>query len=399
MKKQIFLSILFVSLSTLAADKAEKPKHVQPTMHKLFSKIQELVPYVVDEEKFNDPKNEKFIADSLKEMKKLAKDASHAEELKTTTFKISRKVLEDHFADIERVFKVGNKNFARWELGSTVPLCMSCHTQAPSASRNWDVVDITRGNLNDYQKAELLFMGRDFDDALNYYDVVISGYPDNKIPVNQVEKSLERKVVIFSRVKRDFTGGVKSLEKSLKNKKLPEAFVKNVNAWIGLFRIQNKNGFPNPKKSNDRDIQKYVQKELKRGLWDDMTDARNTTNPRLVKNLTVSGVLYEYLNTHPETKIKPDILLWLAMCDRKFQETLFYSLADMYLKECINEFPTHPTAKKCFDEYKDNTIISYSGSGGVNLPDDVKKELKDLSIKVYGVDKSQVEGESTDENE
>lgn len=390
MKKIVFL-IVCLSVTSYASDKAEKSKPVQPTMHKLFNKMQELVPYMVDEEKFNDPKNSRFIEKSLKEMKDLAKDAKHAEEIKTTTLRISQKVLEDHFADIERVFRIGNKNFARWELGSTVPLCMSCHTQSPSASRNWDIIDITRGNLDDYQKAELLFMGRDFDDALKYYDAVISGYPENKIPVQQVEKALERKVVVFSRTKRDFDAGVKSLQANLKNKKLPESFVKNIEAWIGLFRIQKRNGFPNPKKSNDKDIQKYVERELKRGLWDDMADARNVTNPRLVKNLTVSGVLYEYLNTHPDSKIKPDILLWLATCERKLQDTLFYSLADMYLKECMNEFPKHPTAKKCFDEYKDNTIISFSGSGGVFLPNETKKELKELSIKIYGEDRSQVE--------
>ena len=387
MKKIIFLAIC-LSVSVYATNQA-----VQPTMHKLFAKFQELAPFMIDEEKFSDPKNNKFIGDALKEMKSLAAEVKHAEQIKATTLKVSQMALQDHFNDIERVFRTGNKSFARWELGSTVSLCISCHTQTPSKSRNWDIADITRGNLNDYQKAELLFMGRDFDDALKYYDSVINEYPKNKIPVHQVEKSLERKVVIFARTKRDFDAAVKSFQTNLKNKKLPGSFDKNINAWIGLFRIQKRNGFPNPKTSTDKDIQKYVERESKRGLWDDIADAQNTTNPRLVKNLTVSGVLYEYLMTNSNTKIKPDILLWLAITERKMQDTLFYSLADLYLKECMNEFTKHPTAKKCFDEYKDNTIISFSGSGGVFLPDDVKKELKELSLKVYGEDRSKVEVE------
>ena len=47
--------------------------------------------------------------------------------------------------------------------------------------------------------------------------------------------------------------------------------------------------------------------------------------------------------------------------------------------------------KSSFDEYKKNAVLSYSGSGGTHLPPDVKAELKDWSLKVYGTDKSSVE--------
>jgi len=375
MKKIILISfvcIVSMNLSAQNSKREEKSSNLQPTMHKIFYNMQELLPYMADEEKFVDPKNDKFISDKLKESSELMKSARHANELNSPTLKISREVLENHFAEMNRVFRLGNKSFARWQLNSTVPLCMNCHTQSPSASRHWDLAELTKGATSNFNKAELLFMGRDFDGALKMYNEITRRFPENKAKIMDVEKSFERKVVIFSRVRRDFQGGIKNLNDDIKeNKNLPEYLVKNINAWIALFRIQLREGYPDPLKSNDKIIQKYVTTELKNNLWDDMIDA---SNPRLVKNLTVSGILFEYLNTHPNSQIKPDILYWLAVIDKQLQETLFYSLSDLYLKQCMMEFTKHPTAKKCYDQYKLNMILAYSGSSGTHLPGDIKKE-------------------------
>ncbi len=385
----IVINLILIASLNLNAQTKVKENNIQPTMHKIFNNMQELFPYMTDEEKFIDPKNDKFIGDKLKESAQLIKNAKHTKELNSPTLKISRDVLESHFAEIDRIFRMGNKSFARWQLNSTVPLCMNCHTQSPSTSRHWDLAELTRSSTSTFGKAELLFMGRDFDAALKMYNEIIRGYPANKARIMDVEKSFERKVVIFSRVRRDFKEGMKSLENDIKeNKNLPEYLIKNVNAWVALFRIQLREGFPDPLKSDDATIKKYVNNEIKNNLWDDMIDA---SNPRLVKNLTVSGVLYEYLNTHPNTKIKPDILYWLATIDKQLQDTLFYSLSDLYLKQCMSEFSSHPTAKKCFEQYKLNMILSYSGSSGTHLPGDIKKDLKDWSIRIFGTDKSNIE--------
>ncbi len=213
------------------------------------------------------------------------------------------------------------------------------------------------------------------------YDKLIDGYPDNKLPLADLETAIERKVAIFARVKRDFKAGLESIAKSQKSKKFPESIRRNLLAWEGLFRGQIKNSFPDVKTANDDEIRKYVEREMKRGLWDSLIEANN---PRLVTNLTVSGVLYEYINLHPDTAIKAEIFYWLALCDRALNNNFFYSFADLYLKECITSFSSQPIAKKCYKEYEINTILSYSGSSGVHVPDDVRAELLRLRQLVHG---------------
>ena len=101
-------------------------------------------------------------------------------------------------------------------------------------------------------------------------------------------------------------------------------------------------------------------------------------DPSLVNYLRVSGILNEYLLTHPNTKVEPEILYWLAICDRSISNNFFFSLADMYLKECITRYPSAPIAKKCFTEYETQTTLGYTGSSGIHVPPEVKAELKRL---------------------
>jgi hypothetical protein len=381
MKTAIFWLLSVFLCFAFADEKSKtKPDDIKPTMQQILLHIQALRPFMVSEEKFLDPKNNLKILSHLHELRDLVKNAKHEQILKEPGLRISKQVLEDHLTETERVFKVGNKSFARWELNSTFTICMSCHTQTPSASRGWNLVGFSDFG-SAFDQAEFLFAARDFDLALTRYDQLIDGYPENKLKIADLETAVERKVAIFSRVKRDFVGGLKSIEHSNKNEKLPSATKRNLVAWEGLFRTQSKVLVPNPKTAKDDDIRKYVEKEMKRGLWDALVDANN---PRLVTNLTVSGVLYEYLNTHPDSAMKAEVLYWLALCDRALNNNFFYSLADLYLKECIVQFHDQPIAKKCFKEFETNMILSYTGSSGEHVPEDVRTELNQLRHLVEG---------------
>jgi len=91
-----------------------------------------------------------------------------------------------------------------------------------------------------------------------------------------------------------------------------------------------------------------------------------------------SGLLQEYLYNHPASPLLPKILFWASISERQLSKSYFYSLADVYLKECIKKFPKDPYAKRCFKEYEDNLYFGYTGSGGTHLPPQEKKELETL---------------------
>jgi hypothetical protein len=129
------------------------------------------------------------------------------------------------------------------------------------------------------------------------------------------------------------------------------------------------------KSISETDLKKYVTSSLKTELWDKMIGANN---PRVMTYLKISGLLYEYLEHHPDTALMPEILFWLARCDRALNNNFFYSLADMYLKECVLKYPKHPIALNCFHEYEDSVTLGYTGSSGVHMPSDVLGDLNKM---------------------
>jgi hypothetical protein len=189
----------------------------------------------------------------------------------------------------------------------------------------------------------------------------------------QLETAFQRKVAIFARVKRDPAAGIVSLMADDKNKGIPEFLRKNIKAWVALFKEWKREPSMKISKLTDESVLKFAREKLKPGLWDKMVDAEN---PRTVSYLRVSGVLFEYLSLHPSTKAAGEILYWLAICDRGLNNNFFYSLADLYLRDCMTNFSSDPIAKKCFKEYEEYTISSYSGSSGVNLPATVSQEIE-----------------------
>lgn len=382
----LFLKVslfLFLGAGAFAADKSKpetpdmsaKAEAVRPIMHEILANMHALRPYMVSKEKFEDPKNDKVIRDHLKNLSKLIKKAKHKEIIKSPMLSLSQKALEDHFSEVLSVFKVGSKPYARWALNSTFPICMSCHTQTALGPKDPWKLDGLKDYGSVFEQAEFLFAGRDYENALKLYDQLIDGFPGNGATVSQVDTSAERKMAYYARIKRDWKEGITSLEKSLKNKELLEGTRRNLEAWAALFRMQQKVTLPDPKTATDAQIEAYVEKELKNGLWDKMQEA---SNPRLVTNLTVSGILYEYLSLHPTTPYKPNILYWLGRLDREINDNFFYSLADLYLKECVYHYFKNPIAKECFKEYKTNKIFGYSGSGGTHLPLGVRSELDEM---------------------
>ena len=226
-----------------------------------------------------------------------------------------------------------------------------------------------------FDQAEFLFATRAFDQAFALYNQVIDGYPANKLKLEDVETSLDRQLAYFSRIKRNPSEAIAQIKIHQKNKELPGFLKANLKTWIAQFENWEKQITLDPKTATDKEIVAFAKKNIE-PKW--TSSAMQASNPELVPYLRVSGILYEYLQLHPKSPIVPDILYWLAICDRTINDSFFYSLADMYLKECVIKFPTAPVAQSCFKEYEMETIANYTGSAGTFLPAEVRTELNQM---------------------
>ncbi len=351
-------------------------------MKQFLTELTALKVYFVSEEKFVDPKNNAVILDHLKQFSRLAKTAVHDPVLNQENYKFSRYVMQEEIVEIERMFRLGNKTYARWQLASTAGVCMSCHTQMPKVSQTFSEFSNSKIFSSDFDRADFLFAIGGFDKAFDLYDKMILGYPKNNLSAEQVETAVERQLAYYSRLKRDPKAAIVKMKEYLKNTELSEYTQKNISAWISQFEIWKKEPVLDPKTSTDSEIVRYAKNNIEAKWTDSMLKARD---PSIVMYLRVSGVLYEFLQSHPNATSTPEVLYWLSVCDRSLSTNFFYSFADLYLRECIIRYADTQIAKRCYREFETQTVLGYSGSGGSNLPPEVKQDLKRLSNLVNKV--------------
>src|ERR1039457_1074491 len=89
-------------------------------MGKMLSHMVALEPFSVSDEKFTNKKNFEEIDLHLKKITWLAKQAAHDPQLQVPGYRISQEVLQGHVAETEKVFRAGNKQYARWMFNSTL---------------------------------------------------------------------------------------------------------------------------------------------------------------------------------------------------------------------------------------------------------------------------------------
>jgi hypothetical protein len=384
----VLVVLLFIFFSHRGL--GQKQDDVKTTMHEFLDHILSLQPVLTSQDTFNDPKNKMLIEDELTALHKLTDQAAGHSTFGKTQYRFSRQALHDQFDSASRAYNYGNKEYARDSLNASLSLCMSCHTQLPAPARPSSfltkLVKTPQLPEDMYKQAELVFVMWEYDWALALYDQIIAEYPKNKLKSEKIRQALERKLTIFARVKRDPKAAIVSFKKDLRNQGLPDYLKNNIRFWITEFESWNKNGTIDVKAMDDAGLEKYVSQNLDLikdpALIEKTPNAKKVDSPNMVSYLKISGILFEYLNTHPDTKLKPEILYRLSLCDSKINYNFFYSLSDLYLKECVVSYPKFPIAQKCFDQYKNKVLSRYMVHYQNEVPDEVKAELKELESKL-----------------
>lgn len=351
------------------------PPDVTATRETMKGFLQELVAlkkFFVSEDQFIATKNEAEIARHLKEFSRLARQSAHDPLLNQDQFKFSRYVFEDQIVDAERVFRLGRKSYARWQLNAAVSACMSCHAQYPSPSQPFNEFTNPKIFSSPFDKAEFLFATRSFERAFDAYGDIIKGYSKNGVDSDQVEIALKRQLAYYSRIKRNPEGAIATLKQYQKQADLPEYLKRDIERWIGQFQEWTQKKSIDPTLATDAQIIEFAKQELS------PIEKSTRGSGDVVTSLRVSGILFEYLRNNPETKAAPQILYWLAISDRSLGVTSYSPLTNMYLRECILRYPADPMAAKCMDFLEEETNFGYTGSAGTELPVEVKQDLQNL---------------------
>jgi hypothetical protein len=353
-------------------------------MNRAFMAMTDLVPYLSDHEKFIEKKNAPEIEKKIAELQSAFKDVKHDPLIQNDLFAPSYLLINENIIESQKAFKSGNKDYAQWRLKEISTHCLDCHTRLPV------------NHASSFQNGELTIDEQKFDSTYNLgiAQLIVRRYPDAKttftrdIDEHLIKNQMNDIILPFKQLLLIDTKVLKN-PKSIKNilteyrtkKNLPEELKTSLVSWLKrLDHWQNKTVLEKGLNS-EKEVDNFISKEMipiqKRGF----------NNGEDVDLLFASGLLSNYMFLNPDSKKNPEISYWLGWAEKRLKRENFFGSGDLFLKQCIKNYPKDPISKKCLEEYKESVEFDFSGSAGTNIPNDVQKELRELELLIKKNDK------------
>ncbi len=367
--------IIFSSVGFSGEPSEEQAKAVMGNIYDSYVKI---IPYAYStkdlSESLKNKKDKEELINNLSDLSLFFKSAKHAEFFQRPGFKPSLEAISNHLDETILSVEADSFIFAQKRLNVIGALCVTCHSQLPdSVSKNAfkeNVKSEKRERFDsDFSYANYLYLVRRFDESKKYFHKVIDEAlaKSQNISNREIVASLRKIISIDTKIKFNFEKAKDAIAKWEKDPRFSQNDKKMINRW-GTSLKKWKGFTPSAIKA----ITGFIGINLSPL---DMKKEIIFTGEEDITLLISSGVLLNFLVENPKSEHAPEILYWLSMAEYRMGNSYFYSLGDLYLKDCIRKYPASPYAKKCYQEYADSIEAGYSGSAGTDIPINEKKEL------------------------
>jgi hypothetical protein len=377
---KLLLQILVLSLNTANAntdavtndDSKVQAKAIMGGVYESFVKV---IPYVYSDENNvellkKDPAKKTELIKNLTDISEFFKSAKHVEYFQRPGFRPSLDTMNSHLVDTINSVQNDNFAFAQKRLNALTSLCVSCHSQLSAhgtANAFGDAINKARREdfESDYAFGNYLYLVRRFDDSEIYLNLAIEKSLKESRS-HELYSSLRRVISIHTKISFNYVKANDFVNKYKKDLRLPILAKTTLESWSKSLVPWKK--FDSSKVDS---IEQFIKTHL--NPLEELKEQTGGDND--IALLIASGVLSKYLNDHPQTPNAPLILYWLAIAERRLSSTYFFTLSDLYLKDCVRLYPKTSLAKKCYALYEENIQFGYSGSGGTDIPSDEKREL------------------------
>jgi hypothetical protein len=363
---------------------------VKVVMNQVFDSFLKIIPYIYTDKLVLDHNTKASEAELTKNLTDIAtalKSTKHVNFLKGANYKPSLDTINTHIQETIDSLQSKNKVFAQARLKAMTALCVSCHSQlSNNISKNAIVSsgsNIGRDRFDsDFGYANFLYLVRRFPDSVKYFEMAMKNnieknqkaptgmLSDDKVVNGELYTSLRRVLSIYTKINFEPTKAIAFLNKYKNNKSISKFTKADIDLWIKSLEPWKK--FDAGKVVN---VSEFIKKNLT--VLESSKEKVNSGDHDITL-LISSGILSKYLSDTPSSDLTPEVLYWLAVAERRLSTTYFFSLSDIYLKECVTQYSKSEYAKKCYQEYEDNIIFGYSGSSGTDLPPEEKRELEKL---------------------
>lgn len=351
---------------------------VRASMEVVFKAYRDLQPFLASRNKFEAPENEATIARLLETLGSGFHQVGSigGDHRSEPGFVGTLTLLNDVLADSQTRFKEGNKGYVRWRLRNTVDYCVTCHTR-------YEVkVDFFGGEapvegVDTYARAEFLLATRQFDAAGQAFLEAARHPRGGYLRID----ALRRWLLIYTRVHPEPRMALTELTRLRREVDLARSEDEEVQGWLESLRRWN-NESKRVELSTVRRAEHLIQQAL--ALKEPFVGKNGT-----VELFRATGLLHRLLEDgRPEAVAqRARILRLLGVAYSEIPFLFVSDLPELFLEECIREYPGTDDARKAFQLYQQLVTLEYTGSGGTRVPSDIEvnlRELYDLAYKSEG---------------
>lgn len=371
--------ILLVSPAVLCQETmAPTGEPVADVMQRLAGDVRLLMPLMYRPENSVNSNEMKLILQTIGNMRDHLGQVETALVPRSETYQTSLQILTDQLDQAETELEGGQVEYGMSLLRSATSVCASCHVQDDRTAK-W--LAPSGEIMNDpFAAGEFFFMTRQYDRS---YDAFVSWLGEQRsLPYDKRTLTAFQRLLITSlQIRRSPDDINRLLNSYIHREDVGYMLRTQLVAWRdGVEELQSLtdiSGHPGPQALRQLAVEWLTSNE-KEGLAH--VYLPENSRPRIV---WLRGELYRALTLENDRSMVPRWLYWLAVSDRLLEYRFFYSLADMYLRQCMLEYSNEPVARQCYREYENYIEFFYSGSGGTYIPEDVRSELKSLKSRVY----------------
>lgn len=365
--------VLLAALSTAAAqDKsAAPPLTINETMAQIGEVMVGLFPLIVAKQELN-AAQQATVREDVARLVELFRQASPAIQQRAETYQVSYQLVINYLEGVQRSLVNEDFDRGRAELYGLGPICASCHTQ-DTRLRTFFIGAGRARFPDDFSFAEFNYLTRNYDEAERYYDIYLSSpQPQTELDIIQ---PLQRLVTIYTQIRNQPGRGAEKLKQYGAVKAHTDETKKQLQGWIDGMDTLAKSGLSSVTQPDIKALAGYVSRYV--GDLDKPLPV-HVAPEQEVARVWLRGQLYRYLADRASPDQVPNLLYWLAVTDRAIGYDYYFSLPDLYLKDCVFNYAQSPLAQRCFAEFKEYVGYAYSGSSGEFVPPEVEAELEQM---------------------
>jgi hypothetical protein len=334
-------------------------------MQGMSQALSQLMPLIVSDERFANPKNRQTIESSIAVIKGLSHQIMNQKQLVGSDPSLqffSRKLVDDILA-VEALMKSNHLPAARQVMGRVTNYCFACHSMGPD--NDHELALTLKPNLEGFsnlEQAEYFGSVRQFIEALNHYDLALKdkGKP---LSAEQWDRVAKKSLAIAVRVKQHPRLALELVSQMGHDKAIPAPMKKKVNLWRQGIRDWIDFEEDPKRKVPTSPAMKFEEAKLivsKLGIDEKLQQPFSDTY--FIDYLRASALLGTILKETTDKGIYGQSLFYSGVFAEALKEINMWTLHEPYYEACIRYQPKTALAKGCYKRL-DESVKNDSDSG------------------------------------